>query len=230
MKGIYGLTGPSMSKNNFSITSLIVLLSARLTKNGFTEPKDIFSGERGFWRMISTNYCDLDEILSKTLDKEYKILDVAFKPYSCCRLIHSSIDAVLNAASEDNIKFNNIKAILVKTISPLPRQPFSTSVSMSTIESEAQFNGPYTIACALRNIRPLEWYGNRNFLDVSLMELNKKINFKVSHSAAMVFQRGVGKIQATAIIYTKQGKKYSNQVEAPKGDPRNPIVKEDKKI
>lgn len=114
-------------------------------------------------------------------------MDVAFKPYSCCRLIHSSIDAVLNAVSENNIKLNNIKAILVKTISPLPRQPFSISVSMSTIESEAQFNGPYTIACALRNISPLEWYRNRNFLDMSLMELNKKIKFKVSHSAAMVF-------------------------------------------
>jgi len=69
MKGVYDLIGASMSKNNFSIASLIGLLSTCLAKNGFTGPKDIFSGERGFWRMISTNYCDLDEIVPKTLDK-----------------------------------------------------------------------------------------------------------------------------------------------------------------
>ena len=48
MKGVYGLTETSMSKNNFSIASLIGLLSTHLAKNGFTGPKDIFSGERGF--------------------------------------------------------------------------------------------------------------------------------------------------------------------------------------
>ena len=158
--------------------------------------------------MISTNYCDLIEIVTKTFDKEYKILDVTFKPYLCCCLIHSLINAVLNAVSENNIKLNNIKAILVKTIIPfyLDNLFQFLYLYMSTIESEAQFNGPYTIACALRNISPLEWYRNRNFLDMSLMELNKKIKFKVSHSTTMVFQRGVGKIQATAIIYAKQGK------------------------
>lgn len=229
MKEVYGQTGVTMTKNNFGIASIAGLVSTHLAKNGFKGPKDIFDGDTGFWRMVGTDNCNLGKILSKTLNKEYEILNVAFKPYPCCRLIHSSIDAVLNVVSENNIKVNDIESIAIKTISPLAKRPFTTPLEsiLDTIEIQGEFHGPYTIACALGKISLLDWYTNKNVLNKSLMELTKKVEFEASSSADKLFREDFGKIPATATIYVKQGKQYRNKVEIPKGEPRNPVTKED---
>jgi len=225
MKTVYGLTGPTMAKNNFGTASEVGLLSALLARNGFTGPRDIFEGETGFWRMIGTNYCGLDKILYDTLDKEYKILSVTFKPYPCCRLIQSSINAVFDAVNEHNVDLHDIEKILIKTISSLCRQPFSTQVPRNEIEG--RFSAPYTIACALRNIKPSEWYENKNIISESLLEIAKKIKLEIDPNADKVLQKDPGKVPATAIIYTKMGKEYSRKVEIAKGDPRNPLTEEE---
>jgi len=225
MKTAYGLTGPTMTKDNFGIASVVGLLSTLLARNGFTGPKDIFSGETGFWRMIGTDYCDLDKIVTKTLGKKYKILEVAFKPYPCCRLIHSSIDAVLNNISENAIKLHDIEKILIKTVSPLCRPPFYSQAPKNMIAG--QFNAPYAITCALLDINSLEWYEMKNMLDKSLLKVAKKIEFEVDYNADKLFRKDPGVIPATALIHLKNGKDYLKEVLIPKGDPRNPLTEED---
>jgi len=94
MKTVYGSTGPTMSKNNYGIASQVGVISTFLAKNGFTGPQDIFEGESGFWKMIGTNNNSVKKEIEHDFNIGYKILKVAFKPYPCCRLIHSSIEAV----------------------------------------------------------------------------------------------------------------------------------------
>jgi 2-methylcitrate dehydratase PrpD len=224
MKTVYGLTGPTMAKNNFGTASEVGVISALLARNGFTGPKDIFDGETSFWRMIGTNHCDLDRVLRDTLSMEYKILNVAFKPYPCCRLIHSSIEAIINVLSENDIVLRDVEKIVIKNISPLSRQPFSVQEPKNM--TEAQFSSPYTITCAIRNIDPLEWYKNKNILDNSLLEMAKKIESKADPNADKAFQNDSGKILATAVVYVKNGKKCSSEVGIPKGDPRNALTEE----
>ena len=222
MKTVYGLTGPTMVKNNFGTASEVGVISALLARNGFTGPKDIFDGDTSFWRMIGTNHYDLDRVLHDTLSSEYKILNIAFKPYPCCRLIHSSIEAVINVLSENDIVLRDVEKIVIKNVSPLSRQPFSVQEPKNM--TEAQFSCPYTITCAIKNIDSLEWYKNGNILDNSLLEMAKKIESKAEPSADKVFQNDSGKIPATATVYVKNGKKYSNEVGIPKGDPRNALT------
>ena len=225
MKTVYGLTGPTMAKNNFGTASEVGVRSVLLARGGFTGPKDIFDGDTGFGRMISTNQSDLDKILIKTLGIEYKILNNAFKPYPCCRLIHSSIDAVLNVVNNNNISLPDIEKILIKAVRPLHKPPFSSQAPEDMIKGE--FNAPYAIACALRNIEPLEWYERKNMLDESLLEVTKKVEFEVDSNADKLFREDPGTIPATAIIYLKNGKDYLKEVLIPKGDPRNPLITED---
>jgi len=221
MKTVFGLTGPTIAKNNFGIASEVGVISALLAGNGFSGPKDIFDGETGFWRMIGTNHCDLDRVFDN-LNSEYKILNVAFKPYPCCRLIHSSIEAVMNTLNENDIALRDVEKIVIKNISPLSSQPFSAQEPKNM--TEAQFSLPYVIACAIRNISPLEWC--KNIMNSSLLEVARKVESRVDSNADNSFQNDPGKIPATAIVYIKNGKEYSNKVEIPKGDPRNPFTEE----
>jgi 2-methylcitrate dehydratase PrpD len=225
MKTVYGLTGPTMAKNNYGTASEVGVRSALLARSGFTGPKDIFDGETGFWRMISTNHTDLDKVLNKTLGIGYRILNNTFKPYPCCRLIHSSIDAILNVVNNNDINLSDIEKILIKTISPLCRPPFSSQTPKNMIEG--QFNAPYVITCALLNINSLEWYERKNMLDESLSEVTKKIEFEVDSNADKLFREDPGAILATALVYLKNGKDYLKEVLIPKGDPRNPLITED---
>lgn len=225
MKTVYGLTGPTMAKNNFGTASEVGVQSVLLARSGFTGPKDIFDGETAFWRMIGTNHTDLDKGLNKTLGIEYRILNNAFKPYPCCRLIHSSIDAVLKVVNNNDINLSDIEKILIKTISPLHRPPFSNQAPENMVKGE--FNAPYAISCALGNIEPLEWYERKNILDESLLEVTKKIEFEVDSNADKLFRKDPGAISATALLYLKNGKKYVKEVLIPKGDPRNPLIPED---
>lgn len=224
MKTVYGLTGPTMAKNNFGTASVVGVISALLARNCFTGPKDIFNGETSFWRMIGTNHCDLDRVLRDTLGMEYKILNVAFKPYPCCRLIHSSIEAIINVLSENDIVLRDVEKIVIKSINPLSMPPFSVQEPKNM--TEAQFSSPYTITCAIKNIDPLEWYKNKNILDNFLLEMAKKIESKADPNADKAFQNDSGKILASAMVYVKNGKKYSSKVGIPKGDPRNALTEE----
>lgn len=147
MKTVYGSTGPTMSKNNYGIASQVGVISAFLAKNGFTGPQDIFEGETGFWKMIGTDNNSVAKEIDSNFNIDYEILKVAFKPYPCCRLIHSYIDAITNIIKEKSIDLTQIKTISVKTIKPPSKYPFKNN-ELNNI-NEGQFSVPYVVSCAV---------------------------------------------------------------------------------
>ena len=93
MKTVYGAR-PSMAKNNFGAAAQVGVNAALLARHGFEGPLDIFEGETGFWRMFGADGCDAGR-LTEGLGHLYEIREVGFKPYSCCRILQSSIEAAV---------------------------------------------------------------------------------------------------------------------------------------
>jgi len=223
MKTVYGLTGPTPCKNNFGIASVVGMLSSLLARGGFRGPKDIFEGDTGFWRMIGTDQCKLDKEF-ESLGRKYEIMNVAFKPYPCCRLIHSSIDAVLECIKRYNIKASTVKRVVVRTISTLCKPPFTNHLPKDMFE--AQFSAPYAIACAVHSIESIDTCIEANLRDSEIVSFAEKIFLEAVPEYDEEFQRDPGKIPAEAIIYTRDNE-YKCKVEIPRGDPRNPLSKEE---
>lgn len=219
MKTVYSPLGPTMTKNNFGISAMAGVMSALLAKNGFRGPIDLFEGDTGFWRIVGTDRFISEEIL--TLGEEFRILKVAFKPYPCCRLIHSSIDALLNLMNEHNFDLNEVERIEVHSIKPLTSKPFINRRPHNIYE--AQFSLPYTLACAVNKLSELEWYSKNALSDKSLLKFCDKIEINHSPEADKAFSEDPGVIPTTLVIYTRSGKKFENEVKIPKGDPRNPL-------
>ena len=204
----------NMVKNNFGIASEIGMKAAFLAKNEFQGPIDIFEGDTGFWRMIGTDKVELYDFLLKDIGEKYLILNVGFKFYPCCRLIHSSIEAISEIVDKNLIDINNIKKILIYSVTPLSQKPFSKAEPKNMIEG--QFSAPYSIACAIYKINLLDWYSDSNLSDNKLLNFAKKISVNPELDADELHRKDSSFWLSKVEVYTDNNK-YSNKVFLPKG-------------
>jgi 2-methylcitrate dehydratase PrpD len=91
------------------------ILSAFLTKNGFTGSKSIFDGKDGFLNTHVINHNSLNKHnLFKGIGK-ISFNDIYFKKYPFCRHLHSSIDTILKLRVNICEEYDAIDKIVVNT-------------------------------------------------------------------------------------------------------------------
>jgi 2-methylcitrate dehydratase PrpD len=78
------------------------VIAALLAKEGFTGPTDVIENSRGFWKLYGGTIHP--RRATEGLGTTWRTLDVAHKPYSACRHIHASLDALL--ALQESLAFN----------------------------------------------------------------------------------------------------------------------------
>ncbi len=177
MKTVYGAS-PSMAKNNFGAAAQVGVNAAFLARRGFEGPLDIFEGETGFWRMFGADGCDSDK-LTKGLGDLYEIREVGFKPYSCCRIIQSSIEAAVELfrRAEIDPRGPGCQNILVSAPAIVCEAPFNNPRPNDMWA--AQFSAPYTIALALLGVEPgAGWFTQQRLSDPELNALAGKIKLQ----------------------------------------------------
>jgi len=216
MKTTYGLEGPSMAKNNFGMASIAGLQSGLLAKNGFTGPKDIFDGETAFWKMIGKKQNRLDNNLLNDIDRDFRILRVSFKLYPCCRLMHSTIDETVNYIKKNNIELDSVEKIIIKTIDPLSKFPFT--ITNPKDATEGRFSVPFVLACALHGINNLKWYEQKNINNGKLQKIAKKIKIENDNQANNIFQEDPRKVLSRITIIQKNKKKFYCEGLVPRGN------------
>ena len=89
------------------------VLSAILTEIGLTCEPNILEGEKGFCALYSDKY-NLGKIADR-IGEEFKIMEVAHKPYSACRFIHPAIDATLQLMEKHNMTEDDVKTVTVES-------------------------------------------------------------------------------------------------------------------
>ncbi len=205
MKTTYGFEGPTMTKNNFGSASIAGVQSALLAKNGFTGPKDIFEGETGFWQMIGMEVNRIKEDIFDDIHENFIILDVGFKFYPCCRLMHSTIDIILDCIQKNNIEIDRIIKINIKTITHLSKMPFINKQPKG--DKEGRFSIPYGIACAVHKVNVLKWYERSNIYNREILNLAAKVEIESNKQADIVFQKNQNKILSEVYIILDDNRK-----------------------
>jgi len=217
---------PPTMKVGFYQCSLVGTTAALMAKSGITGPHNILDGDTGFWRMIGADSCDFDR-MADGLGEEYEIMNVAFKPYSCCRWFHAALDAALSIATEQRIQASNIRQITVETIGGKSDQVlgYMKNPRPSNIVA-AEFSLPYAMSVALHGIKPgPEWFAAKTMNDRGIVDLAAKIKctFKAkSESDRKDYHKWPTKVD----VATDRGI-YSKQVEYPKGAPKNMLTNEE---
>ena len=210
--GLMEMYGPSMQKRfNPGPAARNGVTAAMMAQLGFTGADTIFEGERGFLRAF-TDQSDASQLLAG-LGAPYQ-LDIEFKPYSCARPIHNSIDCALEICRRDKPDLKRIKHI------EIARHPdwahYHQNVTPKTYH-EAQVSLPYATAVAMVEGRALlEQFTDAKLQDPQLLRLMSLMKISVDAS----LPRGVS---CRMTMTMNDGSKLGSQVDYPKGSIQNPM-------
>ncbi|MFQ5848749.1 MAG: MmgE/PrpD family protein, partial [Candidatus Methylomirabilales bacterium] len=197
------------------------LLAALLAQQGLTGASQIFEGEKGLARATSTapNLVRLTEGLGL---RPLRILETSFKAHAACYHIHSTIDAATELKTRFDPKPAEISKITVRL--------YSAALDLlERVEAvspyAAKFNIPYCLASALvRGRVGLEDFTEAGIGDRAVRQLMAAVVLERDPELDQVYP---DRWPAIVTIETAAGERYESRVDYPKGDPKNPMTREE---
>ncbi len=192
------------------------IFAALLAQKGYTGPYRVWEGRYGFPAVFAGEY--KAEIMREGLGERYRIMEVGLKIHAACRYTNTPIDATLMLVNQYGIKPEDVVKGEVRACKIAADQLKKKDVETLL---DGQMSGPFSVALAIAHRRA----GYKDFMegirDRVVLELAKKID--------MVEEPKLGLKDRTAIVdlYTKDGKKYSQEVKLAKGEPEVPLSKEE---
>jgi 2-methylcitrate dehydratase PrpD len=196
------------------------IIAAELAGKGWTGGQDPLMGKYGYFALYCQDY-DPD-ILTRNLGKEF-YGDCTFKPYPCCRFIHSTIDCGLNLIRNNDINPGEIDTITIDVApmhfdSPL-NQPFEIEYFP---QGSSIFSLRYHIANVLiRKSVKLEHLTDEFILDPEVGNLARKVGVTGNTPPEMIEA-------ASVTVRMRDGREYHAHEDVATGHPlEKPLSKED---
>jgi len=182
------------------------VIAAQLARLGIAAPAQALEGQFGFFNLIGV---DADpSLLKKGAGVPFEIHNISMKPYSCCRMFHSLIDALEQATDGFSIPVEDIEGISVRAPDAaigghMMRRPDSVMA--------AQYSMPYVVGATLAyGPRRYDAYGTGHHGDQKILsivdqveavpdaELNSMLPAKMATGVDITL-RGGGTRQATVL-------------------------------
>lgn len=132
--GIRSVEYPSMNKDGVPFGVLTGILAVRAAQCGFTGSKNLLEADE------YRHYLD-------DLGQHYQVMDLYFKPYTCCRWAHPAIDACLGLMRTRRLTAEDVEQVIIYTF----RRATLLSKVVPQSADEAQYNIAYPVASALVN-------------------------------------------------------------------------------
>ena len=149
--------------------------------------------------------------VSFAIDRTY------FKPYSCCRAVHSAIDALLTLMEEESLVADDIESLRVDGCSVAYN--LTNHVDPPNFEA-AQFSIPFALAvAAVDGAAALQPLKPQALGRIKLVEFAKRVSLYIDPELDAMFPRQVAQ---RVTIKTRRGS-FEKLVEHPLGDPANPL-------
>ena len=196
------------------------ITSVQLAKAGWTGPEDMLMSKFGYYKMF-TEGCKKPQVLSEGVGKVY-CYDGTIKPYPCCRIVHSAIQAALELIKKNNLKSGDIASVNLEVaqngIDHIVGHPFKIGPFP---HGNAAFSYEYVIATAFLfgAVKP-EYMTEKAIRNPAVADFIKKI--KLTAANDVVFEK------ARMTVTTTDGRRLTESVNKVKGDPiDNPMSHED---
>lgn len=121
--------------------------AAFLAQRGVTGSRAFLTGNYGYFPLYEQGDLDAAAVLDG-LGRHFTIADLSTKPYPCCRMTHSSIDAALavRLRLEALEAIESIEVRVSAMVAEMVGKPFRVGENPQV---DAQFSIAYTVACAL---------------------------------------------------------------------------------
>ncbi len=221
------------------------VFAALMAKKGYTGTEAVFEGKEGFmdcffgWDVKENKVSPVqmkgrDALgewkwnIGKLVDglgENYKILECGMKAFPTEALTHTHITATLKAVTKNNIGYEQIDSVTVTTIARACDILFDPHKYRPESRETADHSLPYCIAAALVDHKiTTQSFSDEKLKDPRIWEVIDRIKGEASIEFEKMFPE---KQPSKVVVRTKEGKEFSEYLEYPKGDPREPMRVED---
>ena len=190
---------PSMNKDGVPFGVMVGCLALEEDDCGFEGNKNCLEGE------AYKHYLD-------GIGEKYLVMDLYFKPYTCCRWAHPAIDSCLDLMKEHGFTKDDIESVTIKTFE---RATKLSKIIPKTVD-EAQYNIAYPVAAAIV-LGDFGWLQLQKeyFTDPEILAMMKRLSFEVDDELEAKFP--AHRI-CRAEITLKDGRKFTSADCEPRGE------------
>ena len=189
--------------------------AALLADLGYTADNSVLDGDYGFWKFYASDKWRPDKI-ENGLGEEWRFLDISYKPYPCCRLMHGALDSFIKIIDENNIKPTDIARVSL-LLDTLTDKPLWHNCNVRT-HLDAQFSVPYVFAVAAHRIKiGVDWQTPATISNPRIREFMDKVEFK-SHPnfEEEMLKRRISSLSTIEVV--AKGRIYTEEKTWMKGD------------
>lgn len=196
------------------------LWAARLAKNGFTGPSDIFSGKHGFFAQVSGAF----KLPHRPLGRPWKMMETHTKFFPAEHHAQSAVEAAIALRDDGGMK--NIREITIET--------FKVAVDIIGSEKEkwvpttretADHSMPYLVVAALLDGDiNLAQYEKKRYQDKDVRQLLARVRVKESPRYSRIYPK---KLAVRVVLKGADGREMSREVLWPLGYAGRPMSQED---
>jgi len=221
------------------------VLAALMAQKGYSGTEKVFEGKEGFmdafigWDAkdektnptdmqgrdgVSTWSWDVGALIGN-LGEEYKIMECSMKAFPTEALTHTHISCALNVMLKNNLDYTDIAEIKVTAFAQAYDILFDPTKYRPKSRETADHSLPYCLAAAIVDKKiTTESFSEQKLKDPRIFEVIDKIKGEPSLEFEKMFP---AKQPSKVVITTNAGDKYSEYLEYPKGDPREPMTMDD---
>jgi 2-methylcitrate dehydratase len=194
------------------------VFAALMAQNGYTGTEAVFDGKEGFMDVFGPDW-DSNKLLSG-LGDSFKILECSMKAFPTEALTHTHISATLNVVRSHDISFDQIEEVTVTTIA----RACDILFDPHKYRPESRETADHFAVALVDHQITTNSFSEEKLKDKRIWAVIDKIKGVASQEFEAMFP---AKQPSKVVVKTTDGKEYSEYLEYPKGDPREPMTMDD---
>jgi 2-methylcitrate dehydratase len=195
------------------------MLAALLAEKGYTGPEHVIDGKEGLVHCYGPEW--KLNILTDGLGESWRITQCGMKFFPTEALTHAPISAVLDLVKKNDLHPDQVTKIQIRSLARAADILSDPSKYDPHTKETADHSLPYVIAAALvdRQVTPAQ-FEMAKIMDPTVRAQLKKVEVVADPEIEKVFPA----LQRVVVTITKSdGQTFTEQLDYPKGDPRNPL-------
>ncbi|HXX27053.1 MAG TPA: MmgE/PrpD family protein [Terriglobales bacterium] len=196
------------------------VLAALMAEKGYTGPEHVVDGKEGLTHVLGPEW--KLSVLTDGLGESWRITQCGMKAFPTEALTHTPISAVLDLVKTNDLRPEQVRKIEIRSLARAADILSDASKYDPRTKETADHSLPYVIAAALveRQVTPAQFTPEK-ILDPTIRAQLEKVKVIADPEIEKVFPA----LQRVVVeITTTDGRQLTQQLDYPKGDPRNPLT------
>jgi len=196
------------------------VLAALLAEKGYTGPEHVIDGKEGLTHVFGPEW--KLNLLTDGLGESWRITQCGMKAFPTEALTHTPISAVLDIVKSNDLHPDQIEKVQIRSLARAADILSDPSKYDPHTKETADHSLPYVIAAAIaeRQVTPVQ-FEMKKIMDPTIRAQLKKVEVVADPEIEKVFP-ALQRVIVT--VTTTDGRSFTNQLDFPKGDPRNPLT------